>query len=71
MTYEVSFRSCAEKDVNDAIKWYEDKVKGLGNRFLLSLDATIQIISRNPQVFPKVYKKFQRALLHRFPYSVF
>lgn len=71
MTYEIIFRSCAEKDIIDAINWYETKVNGLGHRFLLSLDATLQIISRNPEAFPKVYKEFRRALLHRFPYGVF
>jgi plasmid stabilization system protein ParE len=71
MSHEVILHSCAEEDVLDAMNWYEKKLHGLGNRFLFSLDATLQIISRNPNAFPKVYKDYRRALLRRFPYGVF
>ncbi len=71
MTYELVIRSCAEKDISDAVYWYEDKVKGLGERFLLSIDATFSSIQRNPRLYPVVYKKFRRALLKRFPYSLY
>ena len=71
MKREIIFRSCAEKDISVAVRWYEAKVSGLGKRFLLSLDATIQSISRNPEAFPKVYKEFRRSLLRKFQYSIF
>ena len=71
MNYELIVRSYAEKDITDIVLWYETKLKDLGNRFITSLDATVQSIERNPKIYPKVYKEFRRALLPRFPYGVF
>ena len=71
MNYELIVRSDAEKDITEIVLWYETKLKGLGNRFITSLDATFQSIQRNPGIYPKVYKEFRRALLPRFPYGVF
>ena len=71
MTYDLIILSVAEKDIIDIILWYEKKVKGLGNRFIVSLDATFQSIQRNPKIYPKVYKDFRRALLPRFPYGIY
>jgi plasmid stabilization system protein ParE len=71
MKYEIFIRSIAENDISDIVFWYENQVPGLGNRFITSLDATFHSIKRNPQIYPKIYKEFRRALLPRFPYAVF
>ncbi|MBN2423425.1 MAG: type II toxin-antitoxin system RelE/ParE family toxin [Calditrichaceae bacterium] len=71
MTYKIIIRSCTERDITEAVQWYEDKVDGLGKRFLLSLDASIQAISRTPKAYPKVYKDIRRVFLNRFPYGIF
>ena len=71
MKYELIIRSCAENDIAEAVRWYEKKVNGLGENFLLSLDAALRTITRNPEAFPKVYKGFRRILLSRYPYSIF
>jgi len=59
MKYDLIIPSCAENDIAEAVKWYEEKVKGLGENFLISLDAALQTIARNPEAFPKVYKEFR------------
>lgn len=61
----------AEKDISEAAKWYEEQKSGLGQEFMLSLDAIMQSIIRNPLQFPVIYKEFRRALLYRFPFAVF
>jgi len=71
MKYELIIRSCAEQDIAQAVNWYEENATGLGSRFVLSLDATLHSILRNPEAFPKVYKDIRRALLLRFPYGIF
>jgi toxin ParE1/3/4 len=71
MNYELIILSVAEKDITDIVLWYEKKISGLGNRFIISLDATFQSIERNPKVYPKVHKDFRRALLPRFPYGIY
>ncbi|MBL7129528.1 MAG: type II toxin-antitoxin system RelE/ParE family toxin [Ignavibacteria bacterium] len=71
MKYKLLIRSCAEQDITEAVLWYEKRLKGLGARFLFSVDATIQSIQRNPRAYPKVYKNYRRALLQRFPHGIY
>ncbi len=71
MTYELHLLSCAEEDISNAIIWYDKQLKGLGQRFLLSIDASIQSIQRNPFLYPKIYKNFRRALIQRFPFGIY
>lgn len=61
----------AELDATEAANWYNDKRDGLGNEFLLALDAKLNAIRRNPSHFQVVYKNIQRALTERFPYGIF
>jgi toxin ParE1/3/4 len=41
----------AELDALEAANWYNCKREGLGNEFLLALDARINVIRRNPKYF--------------------
>jgi toxin ParE1/3/4 len=61
----------AELDATEAANWYNDKREGLGNEFLLALDAKINAIQRNSSHFQLVYKNIRRALTERFPYGIF
>jgi plasmid stabilization system protein ParE len=69
--YKLIIKPYAEFDANDAANWYNNQSKGLGNEFLLALDAKINSIKRNPTHFQVVYKNIRRALTERFPYGVF
>jgi len=71
MIREVIIRPEAEAELSDAFGWYEERVQGLGAEFLISVDATIHAIVRNPRQFAEVHKEIRRALLRRFPYAVF
>ena len=61
----------ARTELIEAQDWYEKEAPGLGARFRAVVDATIERMSDNPLQFPVVYKGIRRALLRRFPYSVF
>jgi hypothetical protein len=38
---------------------------------LACVDACIQTVRRNPQMYAVIYEGFRRALVRRFPYAVF
>lgn len=61
----------AEIDATNAANWYNDKREGLGEEFLLALEAKIYAIQRNPNQFQVIYKGIRRALTERFPYGIF
>jgi len=71
MTPRFIVRPHAEADVAEAFDWYERRSPGLGMEFLRAVDVTFAIIVRTPHLFPQVEKTVRRALLRRFPYSVF
>lgn len=70
MTLELIIRPEAEEEMAEAYDWYEKRVYGLGSEFLLNVDATMNVILRNPQQFSVVYGNLRRALTRRFPYQI-
>lgn len=71
MNYEIIVRSGAEQNATEAFLWYEEKLQGLGDEFLLSLDACLNSIARNPNIFQKRYKSIRMGVLERFPFGVY
>jgi toxin ParE1/3/4 len=69
--YTLFIKPLAEADATEAANWYNSKRVGLGEEFLLALEAEINAISRNPHQFNVVYNHIRRALIGRFPYGVF
>ncbi|MGD0693836.1 MAG: type II toxin-antitoxin system RelE/ParE family toxin [Terriglobia bacterium] len=61
----------AELDVSDATAWYEERRGGLGDEFLGELDSILQRVIKSPFQFPEIKVDVRRALLRRFPYSVY
>ncbi len=62
----------AQRDFDKTYWWYEEQYQGLGNDFARCVDAKIAEIQRNPEQFQVIYKNsVRRALVTRFPYSVF
>jgi plasmid stabilization system protein ParE len=70
VTLSVITRDEAEADIAEAALWYERRAVGLGAEFVRSVDACFAIISRQPDIFPVVYRQTRMALLRRFPYLV-
>ena len=71
VAFPVIFTPAASAELIEAQDWYEAKVPGLGRRFCAAIDALVQRMSTNPRQFPIVLKNVRRALLGRFPYSLF
>ncbi|MGI8978658.1 MAG: type II toxin-antitoxin system RelE/ParE family toxin [Pirellulaceae bacterium] len=64
-------RRVAERDLDEAAKWYESRRAGLGAEFLLSVETAIEGILAHPEATALVHKNLRRAYVHRFPYGVF
>jgi plasmid stabilization system protein ParE len=68
---ELRLQSGAEADLADALLWYEEQAAGLGLQFLRAVEARFASIVRSPELYPVVFRGVRRALVRRFPYSVF
>ena len=71
MSYRLIVRHNAEQQATEAYLWYEERLNGLGDEFILSLDACINSIGRNPNLFQKKYKNIRMGMVERFPYGVY
>jgi len=69
--WRLVIRPRAETDLLEARNWYERQRAGLGAEFLAEIDATIQVLIRDPQRHPVYYRGFYRVLARRFPFKVF
>jgi plasmid stabilization system protein ParE len=65
----VSQEACS--DIREAVRWFRDISPNLSVRFGVELERIYANVLEYPQMYPLVYKTFRRALLNRFPYSVF
>jgi plasmid stabilization system protein ParE len=61
----------AQTDIREAARWYEDRETGLGLRFLRETRTSPQHINDSPLRFPIIEEDVRRALLHKFPYSIY
>lgn len=61
----------AEQDSKEAYAWYSQQESGLGEEFLRCVDACIQSVRRNPEMYRVVFESYRRAVLRRFPYVIF
>ena len=55
----------------DARSWYELKGVGLGDRFVLCIEAALDRIRRIPRGGKEVEPGVRRAVVRQFPYGIF
>jgi len=61
----------AKRDLIDGFHFYEDKEKGLGNYFVVSLYSDIESLKVFGGTHRKAYRGFHRALSKRFPFAIY
>ena len=71
MTLHLIVSREAQADISDAVAYLRDVSPRLVERFGIELEAIYASVVEHPELYPVVYKNFRRALLHKFPYSVF
>ena len=61
----------AKDDLWIAFQWYEAQRRGLGLDFLDCVEAAIETIQEMPRLYAEHHLNFRRALVRRFPFSIF
>ncbi len=70
MKYQLIVRPEAEADLLDAVRWYEEKVQGLGANLLLNVEAVFESILRIPEAYTPTFKNTRRALIRKYPFGI-
>jgi toxin ParE1/3/4 len=71
MSLPIVFRRGVGRDLAAAYQWYEQQIAGLGERFLVEVNASFDAIEQFPGMFAPLYADVRRLLVSRFPYAVF
>ena len=71
MTLQLRVSREAHADITEAVDWLRARSEELPVRFRAELEAVYGSIVEYPDMYPVVYRRFRRALLRKFPYSVF
>jgi plasmid stabilization system protein ParE len=61
----------AELDLDEAHLWYHRQAPRLAVSFLATVNASLASIQRHPEAYALVDLTMRRALVRRFPYSIF
>jgi len=67
---KVRFLALAQRELDDAVTWYNDQADGLGQEFLDELDRAVRRSVRYPLSCPEITLGLRRCLLARFPYEL-
>lgn len=59
------------EDLADARDWYESRSDGLGDEFIRMAYAAFEELTEFPEKYEEVYGMHRRALMRRFPYSIY
>lgn len=67
----LSISPLAEREIQEAARFYEGRSAGLGAAFLEIVERALVEVHGSPYRFQVLFGDLRRALLKRFPYGVF
>ena len=71
MVYTYQIHPLVKQEFDEGYAWYEEKQKGLGERFIKAVERKIKQILQNPEFYGrKSNKLFREAEVETFPYLV-
>jgi plasmid stabilization system protein ParE len=60
----------AERDLDEAVGWYEEREAGLGARLVRELRPLLERIQVSPELYPVVHHSARQVTMRKFPYSI-
>jgi hypothetical protein len=67
---KVRFISPANNELDEAVRYYDHQLPGLGFRFFQEVTAAIDRIRFMPEAWTKIGERTRRCLLKGFPYAL-
>ncbi len=69
--YNVELSDEAEDDFDKSYYYYAKESQKVATNFLKKADSTFIQISKNPEVYPTVYKDIRKVVLRNFPFVIY
>jgi len=71
MAYQLEYTELARIESAEAYEWYAQPTIKMGAEYLNDIERTESFLKSNPLIYAKVEGNIRRAVLKRFPYSLF
>lgn len=71
MTLPIFFLPEARAEFDAAANWYDAQKPGLGAAFINEVEKVLGAIAAMPRMHQIIYQAVRRAVVRRFPYTVF
>jgi hypothetical protein len=66
----VGFHPAAEEEFRVAASYYESRVAGLGEEFIVEVEHTCRLLEEFPDLGPRLDLAHRRLALRRFPFAL-
>lgn len=66
----IRFLSFADREVDHAVRWFEEQEDGLSRIFLDELDRIVRLVRLYPLIATQIEPEIHRFLFAHFPYSL-
>lgn len=67
---KIRFISPASIELDEAIRYYDHQLLGLGLRFFQEIDAAVERIKFMPEAWTKIGRRTRRCLVKGFPFAL-
>ena len=71
MKFSFEFHRDAEDEFLESYIWYEEGKDGLGDQFFDEVERKLQLITQKPEMFPFDEFPIRKAILKKFPFTIF
>jgi plasmid stabilization system protein ParE len=71
VSYSVRYNAAAAAEIETAIGWYNQPDIHQGAAFVRKLERTEAHLASHPELYQRIEGAIRRAVLRRFPYSLF
>jgi hypothetical protein len=68
---KVRFALLAERELKDAVEYYESAQEGLGADFLAEAEAAVRLIETHLLAWTPMSSRTRRCRMHRSPFGLF
>ncbi|MGK0412382.1 MAG: toxin ParE1/3/4 [Polaribacter sp.] len=70
MPFKIVIKPEAEKELLEALEWYDLKKDNLGTELFIEISKVLDTIKENPNLFQKRYKIFRVSFTKKFQYGI-
>jgi hypothetical protein len=70
MPYRLIVGLEAEQDLDVAFNWYNERIDGLGKKFLLAVEIRLKQLNKSPALYKKTRLNLREAKVDKFPFVI-